>query len=190
MRDPFLEDAIETHIVDELPPGLLTAAVGSEEDGELFCDICGSVPPNVKTKRGLALHKGRIHGASDRVPAAKKRAKRGSEELRHDLETLIGALSVGVSVANARDGQIIANGNEKLCAALVKTSEKNPKLRKFLENLTSGFAYSELSIAVAAIALPIMANHGLLPDRAAAAVTLLAGVPDDASAMDSGTLFG
>lgn len=184
MKDAFLEDAVNTHIVDELPPELLASEIAGPSP--LACDICGQ--DGFKNERGLKLHRGRMHGTSDKVPKPQRRSRK-SDELRQDLEAIFSVAAIGLSVYNEADGTIVANGSPKLAQALVNTSEKNPKLRAFLENMTTGFAYSELMVAVAAIVLPIMANHGLLPDKVGAATTLLAGVPNDASGIQ-GTMFG
>jgi len=62
------------------------------------------------------------------------------------------------------DCMIVAAQAQPLAAALVKVSETNAQVRKALDTLVSTGAYSELlTIVIGGIALPIAANHGLLP---------------------------
>lgn len=68
----------------------------------------------------------------------------------------------------ARDFDIIAGQAEPLAAALVKVSERNDALRSVLDKLVTTGDYSSLASVVGlGIALPIMANHGLLPEQLA-----------------------
>lgn len=184
----MMDDQEATRIVDELPDDL---NVAPDLTGErLFCEACGKT--GFKNQRGLNLHTAKMHGfGADKKPTVRKSKK--SDELRSDLEVTFAMLAMGVAAWNPDDGAVVMEGSTRLAKALVHASEKNPKLRKVLENMTTGFAYSELVAACMAIAIPIMANHGMLPERFATAAVLFAGVPDDASGItppDNGTMFG
>lgn len=77
---------------------------------------------------------------------------------------MAGADGVGAPGSVSADFAIVANQAQPLAAALVKVSKTNPAVRKALEMAVSTGAYSELAtVVLAGIALPIMANHQLLP---------------------------
>lgn len=144
--DAFPEEV--TNMIDNLP------------DEDFRCDICGQ---QAKNARGLKMHKSRSHGSGDKIPSSMRKQTKSSAELNRDLEAILGALGTGVGILNEADGVAILEGTPKLALALTHLAEKNPKVRAFLTNMSTGFVYSELLVAVVAIAIPIMANHNLLP---------------------------
>jgi len=72
------------------------------------------------------------------------------------------------------DSERIMEGAERLSVALERAANESPALRRTLEMLVATSVWGELGTAVAAIALPIAANHGLLPELAAT----VAGAPN------------
>lgn len=178
MEKAFLDDAFATNIVDELPPDL-TAQSGVPADladsSLVYCEVCGK--DDFKNARGLKLHMSRMHGmGADKTPSGQSKKKsKATETLRQDVEMLLMAMGIGVAALNEEDGATVIKGSPNLAKALANASEKNPKLRSFLEKLTTGAAYTELVIAVSAIVLPILANHNLLPAKLAVA---MAGVAE------------
>lgn len=68
-----------------------------------------------------------------------------------------------VPSALTQDGMAIVAGAPRLARSLVKLANENPAVKKALERLVTVSAYGELFGAVAAIAIPIAANHKLLP---------------------------
>lgn len=74
----------------------------------------------------------------------------------------------GASLAliNAKDGQIIATGGPAISKALVQLAIDDTSLRKYLMYLTTPGKYGPLILAIAGVALPIAANHGLVPQIA------------------------
>lgn len=120
----------------------------------------GDRPPAGRTKKGRP-------SASDKL----------AEQLAGTLAVVFGtaaAASMGINEDGepealpgsfSRDLSIIAGQAEPLARALVKVSERNEPLRRVLTQLTTASDYSSLaSVLALGIVLPILANHGLLPD--------------------------
>jgi len=64
---------------------------------------------------------------------------------------------------NPTDGRIVADGGPAVVHELVELAKTDSALRKPLELLATPGKYGPLTLAVAGVILPIMANHGLLP---------------------------
>lgn len=117
--------------------------------------------------------------AADTKPKAPTKVGRPSkdDQLTNALASFIataaglGSVAVAGGLAGvdapgsvARDLTIVAGQAQALAAALVKVSKTNPAVRKVLETAVASGAYGELAAVVfGGIALPIMANHGLMP---------------------------
>lgn len=143
-------------------------------DDEHVCDIdgCGR---SFQSAGGLKRHQTRTHGTGgDKAPKAPAKARK-TEALARDLEAFLVTVSIGVSVADATDGAIVANGAPALAQAWAKLAAKNPKVDAALRNLMAGSAYSEVVVATAMVVLPIMAHHNLLPEKVAAPMAGLVG---------------
>lgn len=102
-------------------------------------------------------------------------------KLAPKLEELIavaGLFVAGTALARgddrlAYDGERIMAGAGRLALALDKAAQESPALRRTLEMLVATSTWGELLTATAAIVLPILANHGALPELAAT----VAGAP-------------
>lgn len=71
-----------------------------------------------------------------------------------------------------KDMLIMSEAARPICEALVKTSERNKPLRSALEKIAAASENVELlTVILSSVALPIMANHGLLPAGLADAIT-------------------
>lgn len=112
-------------------------------------------------------------------PAAGGKSRPASRpKLAPKLEELGGLIgtatyATGMARQNPRliyDAEIILGTVERLAAALEKLAAENPAVRRVLESLLAATAFGELAGAVLAIAVPIAANHGLLPPVAATMV--------------------
>lgn len=147
-------------------------------DGRLQCPDCAS---KFRQRSSLRRHQQQVHGApkgapfpkagsgADRpprppAPAASKSAK----NLAGDLEMLVATASIALSMLPGEkfqaDAAILAAGAPNLAQAWANLAEKNPAVRRVLEALTTGSMYTEVIMATAMVMLPIMANHGLVPD--------------------------
>lgn len=77
-----------------------------------------------------------------------------------DFFTSIGGM---VAVVNKADGIAIITGAEDLAKALNNVAKDNAVVYRNLERMLTGSAWGSVFVAAGAIALPIAANHNLLP---------------------------
>lgn len=99
------------------------------------------------------------------------------DDLARTIDQLAGLLAIG-AIANpklAYDAQVIGTNSAALAAELVRQADRTPWLRRALEAVTGGADTARLVALVAGTALPIAANHGLLP--AALVGLLVPGAP-------------
>jgi hypothetical protein len=68
-----------------------------------------------------------------------------------------------IYAVNAVDGAAIIDGAERLAEALNNAAKTNDTLYRNLERMLTGSTWGGVIVAAGAIALPILANHGLLP---------------------------
>lgn len=103
--------------------------------------------------------------------------------LTKPLQAMIGNIGLLVGVFNQTDGLIIIDGAEDLAKALDKWAKESDRVYNTLEAMFQFSLGAEVTTAVAAIALPIAANHGLIPksliDRMGMVGDLQAGFPDN-----------
>jgi len=83
------------------------------------------------------------------------------EDSLNEQFTLIGTV---VFAFNEYDGTVIVEGSPRLAKALANLAEKNPKVKRNLERMLAGGSYGEVILAAGLIAIPIMANHELMPE--------------------------
>lgn len=113
----------------------------------------------------------------DRAPAAERGPGRPSKETKRaeKLTAMLGQVGVGVFIINQRDGEIFLAGVPRLAEALAKLADQNPSIAKVIDSTVKVGAWADVALACSAIALPIMANHGMLPEGAALLVAPSAG---------------
>lgn len=98
-------------------------------------------------------------------------------KLETRLSTNIVTLGSFVALAHQGDGLAIVAGAPKLAEALAKAADENPRVRDGLERMMAAGVWSGVVTAVAAIAIPIAANHGLLPKGLTDSLTPDQGAP-------------
>lgn len=108
-----------------------------------------------------------VSGQTPTGPARVGRPK-NSEKLTQQLTEQIGLLGMALMLAPSwegaeYDGSIVLAGADDLARALVSVAESNASVRKILEALVNASAWGAVATAVVAVALPIAANHGLVP---------------------------
>lgn len=80
------------------------------------------------------------------------------------LKRYFSTLSFTITLVNPEDGRIIAEGGDAVAVALVNLGRKDKQWRKWLERAAAPGKYGELIVALGfGIVVPVMANHGLLP---------------------------
>lgn len=99
--------------------------------------------------------------AADRPDKPPRAARKKS--LVRPLDELFTTIGTVVYAVNPVDGQAILNGSNNLATALNTVAKDNAQLYKSLERLVTGSAWGAVFIAAGAIAIPIAANHNLLP---------------------------
>lgn len=98
-----------------------------------------------------------------KTPPTRKNTGGRQKNLTQPLEELFTTIGTVVMVANEADGLAIIQGTPRLANSLNELAKQNPAVRKNIERLLAGSAWSGVLASVGAIALPIMANHNLLP---------------------------
>lgn len=93
--------------------------------------------------------------------------------LKTRLQSSFGQFGVAVSIFNRFDGQVILEGSEGLAEALDHWANESPTVKRTLEAFLTTSTVAEVLVALGGMAIPIAANHNLLP----AQVAELAGAP-------------
>lgn len=78
-------------------------------------------------------------------------------------EVVIPGLCTFLAAADEFDAAVVYQGAPALSVALVKVAPRHPWLRSFLDLLSMGGDYNELTRAVLAIAVPVAIHHGMIP---------------------------
>ncbi|MBT2400633.1 hypothetical protein [Streptomyces sp. ISL-100] len=124
------------------------------------------VPPAADEKPKRRTRRASASSGTDSKP----RAPRGGVR-RPNLESRIaqGFTTIGTfaCIVNEFDGMTIIQGAPNLAASLSKLADENPKVRESLEKMLAAGAWSAVIGAVAAVGIPIAANHKLLPPAVA-----------------------
>lgn len=88
------------------------------------------------------------------------------DALAEAIRSLAGGLTLAGVVASPRlmyDGEIIAARAEELAVELVALAEKNPSLYRALTSMVAASSWAKIGSLALGIAVPVAANHGLLP---------------------------
>lgn len=111
-------------------------------------------------------HKTGAPKASESFNSAKSGLSGKSWPKAAEVETLltnyVKMLGVGLQFIHEKDGEVILLGGPDVVHELVELAKDERQLRKYLEWLTTPGKYAPLTMAVAAIVIPLMSNHGLI----------------------------
>lgn len=128
----------------------------------------------VEEKPADLLDFGEYKGEDSRDPEfeyeAAEKPKRGrppKPKLDKQLTELFTLIGVGVTAVNEYDGRIIIKRSPKLAQSLNELAKENDAVREALESLLTVSVWSGVIAAAASIAVPIAANHKLMPHQAA-----------------------
>mgnify|MGYP003341613034 CR=1 FL=1 len=170
-----LDDAPEIISDDEL-----------EDVKEVICKSCGDtffVPvkqrgrPPAKCANCRSIKQ---DSAPVSEPAKAKASTTGRpsnlSKLEKSLTTQLAGVGSLVAVFQPFDGMVIVHNSADTSSALCKIAERNPTVRKALEQFVASSAYGELGFVLFATIGPILANHEVLP----AQVATLGKVPEEA----------
>jgi hypothetical protein len=150
-------------IVDE--PAIDPDSFVVGDDGET-CTFEGCTEPRrIYGGRGPRPKTCETHKSAPRSNDAVRGPKEAAWKARLTaaLQGQLTMVAVTTMAFNRYDGMCIMNGSENLARSLVQVAEQNPKVRKALENMVTAGAWAGVATAVAGIAIPILANHNVLP---------------------------
>lgn len=85
--------------------------------------------------------------------------------LKEGVNAQLGAIGLAVSAFDPVCGPAILAGADNLSSALANLAMQNDSVRKALEATMTASAWGEVMMAAAAIALPIMKHHNMIPDK-------------------------
>lgn len=116
---------------------------------------------------GTALH----YGGRGRKPRFCDEHKKGGaskspaslKALEASLTEMYMGLGFGVTMLDQYDGQTITASAESLAHSWIVLAEANPKVKKFLQKLTTGGGAGAVIIAHAMVGVPILMHHGIGP---------------------------
>jgi hypothetical protein len=138
----------------------------------------GSAEPEAKADEPPKRKRNRNPG-----PDAKPRGVAGqTANLERQLREQFQAIGFMVQLIEPYDGQVILQNADRLAAAYARLAAVNPMVRRMLTGAGNGQAYLGAIVATAAVALPILAHHGMLPTGPLAAMF---GQPEPEPATDA-----
>lgn len=84
--------------------------------------------------------------------------------LQKQLEEMFMALGMGAAViGDSFDGEVIAENSHELAESWYKLAQQNAAVKKALEAMMQTGAWSGVVMVTAAVAVPILQNHGAIP---------------------------
>lgn len=112
-----------------------------------------------------------------------KRKSGGSRKsLKQPLTDALTSLGVAVQLVNGYDGARIVAGAPQLAEALDELARQDAAVHKALQRILTGSSWGGVAIAAMSIAVPIAANHQMIPPHTAA----ILGAPMPPTADGSG----
>lgn len=111
--------------------------------------------------------------AKKKAKTKKKKSVGRKRSLKKELGDFFGAVGLFVYARDNYCGERIIEGAEKLAQELNDLAQRNDPVYRILENLVTGSAYAGVGMAFAAIAVPILSHHGVVPPD----VAVILGAP-------------
>lgn len=164
MTNPFGQRA-EVSNVFALPDEDIPPDIPPPDDAEPSrCQFDGCSNSVVKPARGRTPKYCPDHRKQTGTSSGRRSAGwSAADDIERILNRYFTGLAFTVTLVNPTDGSIIAEGSEAVVHELVELGRQDKTWRKYLEMLAKPGKYGPLTIASATIIIPIMANHGLLP---------------------------
>lgn len=79
------------------------------------------------------------------------------------LNEIVSLAGTALIFVNPADSRVILEGGPRIVHELVELAKSEPALRRYLELSAAPGKYGPLTVAVAAVVIPIMVNHNLIP---------------------------
>jgi hypothetical protein len=134
------------------------APLRCQHDG---CTNAVTKPPRGRTPKFCEEHKATSSSSSRSATSGKSWPR--AVEIETILTQYVVGIGTGISLINAIDGQVIASSGPTVIHELVELAKTDKAIRKYLEWLATPGKYAPLTMAVMGLALPILGNHGMLP---------------------------
>lgn len=104
----------------------------------------------------------------DKQPAREKRVRKPSTrisdaKLKEALDAALVGMGAGLMIFDPYCGGVLVLRGPMMSDALVDVAKVNPRVRKALQSFAQTSTWGGLAGAAAAVAVPILAHHGLLP---------------------------
>lgn len=160
-----------------------------EDVKEITCNNCSDVffipskqrgrPPvkcvNCRSQKADSAPKQESSSSGSNKNGAQGRPSNLSK-LEKSLAAQLAGVGTLVAVFQPFDGMVIVYNSDETASALCKIADRNPRVRKALEQFVASSSYGELAFAMFAMVGPILANHDILPPQ----VATLGKVPKEA----------
>lgn len=148
---------------EDTPPNFTVPAINASalcaKDG---CPNHVTKPVKGPSPKFCDEHRG-TRATTRSIPRASSGSWKRAGEVEIALNKLIEYVGLGVTFVNPVDGSSITKGGPKLARELVILGTTDLKLRRYLELVASPGKYGGLAMAILAMVVPILANHGMLP---------------------------
>lgn len=135
--------------------------IGSDS---LICLECGR--EDFKNARGLSRHRSIAHGIksakADQAPRSAGSSARATK-LDKELTEMFMLIGMLVSAVNQYDGMVILQNADTTAQAWAQLARTDKRIANVLDKLISTTAYSGVILATIKMAVPILANHGVVP---------------------------
>jgi hypothetical protein len=119
-------------------------------------------PASVKPPKAASTKPPKQDSPPPREPSKETRGR--PPILQKQLEEMFLALGMGASViGDPFDGEVIAENAHELAEAWHKLAQQNSAVKKALEAMMQTGAWSGVLMTTAAVAIPILQNHGAIP---------------------------
>lgn len=121
-----------------------------------------SKPKPAAVKPPPAATKSRSDTPPPKEPSKETRGR--PPVLQKQLEEMFLAMSMGVAVVgDSFDGEVIAENAHELAESWHKLAQQNPAVKRALEAMMQTGAWSGVLMTSAAVLVPILQNHGVIP---------------------------
>lgn len=146
-------------------------------------DAEGEKEPTVADLLGGDLPTGSNNGPKTaprpRAASGTRTGRTKQDKLEKKLLETLGTIAMVMSMFNAQDGFILAENAESLAFTWAALAEENPKVARVLEAMLETNAWGAAIIATASCAIPILDNHGYIPNSLRKFSPTPSGVPRD-----------
>lgn len=139
----------------------MAEATDTKSTDELFDSLRESGPePDRAPKRDRKGNRPRSRTSST---SSTSKSKMTDKQLRDQLDGTFVGVGAMVMPFDAWCGTVLVTRGPKVLDALIEVGKVNPRVRQALEAFASTSAWGAVFAAVAGVAVPIAAHHGLVP---------------------------